>query len=112
MAELLIVIAIIGVLSSVAFISYNKTQRDMAQLERDSIAKEIFIAAQNHLTLAKSQDYNRTALSTDAMYGTKGEADADTGNPDIYYFAVVDGSGANDTSTVLGQMLQIGRAHV
>lgn len=108
MAELLIVIAIIGVLSSVAFISYNKTQRDMAQLERDSIAKEIFIAAQNHLTLAKSQDYNRTALSTDAMYGTKGEADADTGNPDIYYFAVVDGSGANDTSTVLGQMLPFG----
>lgn len=57
MAELLIVVAIIAVLSSVSFIAVQQYSRSMAQLERDTIAKEIFVAAQNHLTQANSQGY-------------------------------------------------------
>ncbi len=57
LAELLIVVAIITVLGGVSFIAVQNYQRDMALLERDAIAKEIFIAAQNHLTMADSQGY-------------------------------------------------------
>jgi len=57
MAEMLIVVAIIMVLSGVAFIAVASHQRSMAQLERDTVAKEIFVAAQNHLTMAESQGY-------------------------------------------------------
>ena len=57
MAELLIVVAIILVLLGVAFISVVSHQRSMAQLERDGIAKEIFVAAQNHLTVAYGEGY-------------------------------------------------------
>jgi len=57
MAEMLIVVAIIGVLAAVAFIAVNQHQRSLERLERDSVAREIFIAAQNHLTMAESQGY-------------------------------------------------------
>ena len=57
LAELLIVVAIITVLGGVSFVAVQNYQRDMALLERDAIAKEIFIAAQNHLTMADSQGY-------------------------------------------------------
>ena len=57
MAEMLIVVAIIGVLGAVAFVAVNQHQRSLERLERDSVAREIFIAAQNHLTMAESQGY-------------------------------------------------------
>ena len=41
MAELLIVIAIIGVLAGVSFIAVQSHQRSMTQLQYDAIAKEI-----------------------------------------------------------------------
>ena len=57
MAEMLIVVAIIAVLGGVAFIAVNNHQRTLGQLERDGIAKEIFVAAQNHLTMAAHEGY-------------------------------------------------------
>lgn len=63
MAEMLIVVAIIAVLAGVSFIAVQNHQRDLALMERDSIAKEIFIAAQNHLTMADSQGYMGMDLS-------------------------------------------------
>lgn len=72
MAELLIVVAIIGVLSGVSFIAVQNHQRSTALLERDSIAKEIFIAAQNHMTMAESQGYmgvNMEKTGTDPSTG-------------------------------------------
>ena len=62
MAEMLSVVAIIVILAGVAFIAVINYQRSMAQLERDNIAKEIFIAAQNHLTEAKGENYLNTRL--------------------------------------------------
>ena len=55
LAEVLLVVAIVLVLAGIALIAVFAYQRSMAQLERDGIAKEIFVAAQNHLTAAHSQ---------------------------------------------------------
>ena len=55
MAEMLIAVAIVLVLAAVAFIGVQYYLRAMHQLEYDGYAKELFIAAQNHLTMADSQ---------------------------------------------------------
>ena len=69
MAELLIVVAIMTILGGVAFIAVIQYQKSLTQLERNSIAKEIFVAAQNHLTMAESQDH----LGLDkTYYGDRG----------------------------------------
>ena len=110
MAELLIVVAIIGVLSGVAFVSVFNHMRALAQLERDTIAKEIFIAAQNHLTAIESQGY----LHIDSDdYGVpvppeKDEDDENTvaGQMDVYYYTVK--GGASSYGTVLELMLPFG----
>ncbi|MBQ9038394.1 MAG: type II secretion system protein [Bacteroidales bacterium] len=100
MAEMLIVVAIIGVLGAVAFVAVNQHQRNMERLERDSVAREIFVAAQNHLTMAQSQGY----------MGLSGNI---TGSPDetdgVYYFSVYKGSGfAVTPTTLLDLMLPFG----
>ena len=78
---MLIVIAIIAVLAGVSFIAVQQHQRSLNQLDRDAVAKEIFIAAQNHLSMAKSEKYHGV---TD--FGTPGDAKTDAGNNDVYYF--------------------------
>ena len=57
LAEVLIVVAITVILMGVAFVGVQSYQRSSTRLEFDGIAKEIFIAAQNHLTAAESQGY-------------------------------------------------------
>ncbi len=57
MAETLLTVAIIAILTGTVFIGVVNYMRAMAQLERDGIAKEIFISAQNHLTMAESQGF-------------------------------------------------------
>lgn len=57
LAEVMLVTLIIAALASVSFIAVRNYQRSIEQLEYDSIAKEIFIAAQNHLSMAESQGY-------------------------------------------------------
>lgn len=97
LAETLIVVAIITILGGVAFIAVIRYLRTMAQLERDGIAKEIFVSAQNHLTMAEGQGYlGKTG------YGT--EERKDTG---VYYF-VVNGNGSFTGESVLDLMLPFG----
>ena len=83
LAETLIVVAIITILSGVSFIAVQNHLRSLAQLERDGIAKEIFVAAQNHLTMAEHEGYLGLA-----DYGKPDPEDKENG---IYYFI---GSGA------------------
>lgn len=78
MVELLLVVAIIVILSAVAFIAVHRHQRALGQLERDGIAKEIFVAAQNHLTLAYGAGYAGIT-----KFGTK-----ESGSNEIYYFTI------------------------
>ena len=111
MAELLIVVAIIGVLSGVAFIAVWNYQRSMGQLERDGIAKQIFIAAQNHLAAARGEGY--LGISG---FGTKGKAtddvDASGKSKGNYYFVVTRGSvsaeGTDKADEIFDLMLPLG----
>ena len=54
LAEFLTVIAIVGILASLSFVAVIHYQRKLRRLEMDQTAKEIFLAAQNHLTLEVS----------------------------------------------------------
>jgi len=57
LAEVLMVVGILVILMAVAFVGVNHYRRSLHQMEMDDVAKEIFIAAQNHLTMAQSQGY-------------------------------------------------------
>lgn len=54
LAEFLTVIAIVGILASLSFVAVIHYQRKLRRLEMDQTAKEIFLEAQNHLTLEVS----------------------------------------------------------
>ena len=55
MVETLIAVAILVILMAVAFVGVLNYRRGLKQIEMDNAAKEIFIAAQNHLAVAESQ---------------------------------------------------------
>ena len=98
MAEMLIVIAIIGVLSGVAFVAVQSHQKPLQLAEMDSVAKEIFVAAQNHLLMAENEKYLGSTDFGEPYDATKG----------IYYFTVKEGSGFSSNNTLLDQMLPFG----
>ncbi len=54
LGEFLAVIAIVSILASLSFVAVIHYQRKLRRLEMDQTAKEVFLAAQNHLTLEKS----------------------------------------------------------
>ena len=54
LAELLIVIAITGVLAAFGFGQVAAYQKKLKRTEMDNVAREIFVAAQNHLTASKA----------------------------------------------------------
>ena len=115
MAEVLIVVAIVIVLAGVGFIALMSHMRTMHQLELDGHAKEIFVAAQNHLSMAKGQDY--LGLTNDSDFGTVsnltftagGEATGDESEEGkgIYYLLVDDASDLTGVA-VLKQILPFG----
>ncbi|MCR5664856.1 MAG: hypothetical protein K6G17_08320 [Oscillospiraceae bacterium] len=97
LAETLLVVALVLVLAGLAFIAVINYLRGLRQLEFDGTAKEIFVVAQNHLSLAKSQGYLGRA-----EFGT--EEEDDSGNGTGVYYYVVSG---NDRS-VLGDDSALG----
>ncbi len=103
LAEVLIVVAIVVVLASVAFVAVQSYMRSMAKLKYDGYARELFVAAQNHLSMADSQGYlGRTDLGTEEAPVAGLE---DTGDG-VYYYVVTGDHGAVDSGdTVLGLML-------
>ena len=54
LAEFLVVIAITTILAGVSFVAAIRYQSSLRRMEMDRTAKEIFLAAQNNLSLAKS----------------------------------------------------------
>ena len=54
LAEVLVTVAIILILAGVTFVSVVQYQKNLRLMEMDGTAKEIFIAAQNHLSVAKA----------------------------------------------------------
>ena len=95
MGELLIVVGIISILAALTFIGVASYQRSFAQMEKDRIAKEIYYAAQNHMTSAVGAEYFE---NTD--FGTAEENG-------IYYVAVHEGDIVNGGS-ILDDMLPFG----
>ncbi len=74
LVELLTVVLILVILMGVVFVGVHSHQRSLTRLEFDGIAKEIFIAAQNHLTTAEGQGYLQLEKNN---YGKQFEYDTD-----------------------------------
>ncbi len=118
LAELLIVIAIIVILMGVAFVAVQNYQRSSTRLEFDGIAKEIFIAAQNHLTTAESQGYvqltgesdDQTSKDLAPKLGIKGDSTFDTKDERYFVYNAVNTYSTNPqkAESVLDLMLPFG----
>lgn len=106
MAELLIVVAIIVILTGVSFVAVQAHQKNLAQLEADTVAKEIFFAAQNHLTMAEGQGY----LGDTINYGTPTSYTHDDGTTvtDNVYYVTMNTPGSFPANSILNQMLPFG----
>ena len=92
LAEVLVTVAIIIILAGVTFVSVAQYQKNLRLMEMDGTAKEIFIAAQNHLSVAKaSGDLDR--LAEDAKKSAIGtnlsSAPSYAGNDDGEYYYVI-----------------------
>lgn len=95
MMEMMAAIVILIIVAALMFVGFMQYMRTMHQREVDETAKEIYIAAQNHLTIAES-------LGTLSAKSDKGTQDA--GN--IYYYVVNEGNTSlNSSSSVLNTML-------
>ena len=125
LAEVLVTVAIILILAGVTFVSVAQYQKNLRLMEMDGTAKEIFIAAQNHLSVAKaSGDLDRLAEdakkpgSAPSTIGTKLDltaVSAYAGNADGEYYSVIHNvtSGSESctpsgSDTILGMMLPFG----
>lgn len=100
LAEVLVTVAIILILAGVTFVSVAQYQKNLRLMEMDGTAKEIFIAAQNHLSVAQaSGDLDRLAEkaksatgTTDSTIGTKLDSTAVSdyaGNASGEYYYVI-----------------------
>ena len=103
LAELLIVVAIIVILAGISFIALPRYLRLFRHLEYDNNAKEIFIAAQNHLTMAENEGY----LGINQFGNEEIESEKSTG---AYYFVVNNSnvSTAYNNNSALKLMLPTG----
>lgn len=97
LAEVLVTVAIIIILAGVTFVSVGQYQKNLRLMEMDGTAKEIFITAQNHLSVAKaSGDLDRLAEkanatgTTDSPIGTSlTPAPSYAGNTSGEYYYVI-----------------------
>lgn len=106
LAELLLAIAIISILSAVSFVNVTSHMRGMKQLELDGYAKEIFMSAQNHLIMAESNGYygRSTASGSDDIVSGYFGTSADT----TYHFVSPYNGGADLKDTLLYRMVPPG----
>lgn len=127
LAELLITVAIMMILAGFAFVAVARYQKSLKLTEMDGTAKEIFIAAQNHMTAAKTSGEWDTYLekigaddSSSVIGGAmekpgdfEGSDDdfADTDNHGYYYVNYSNKTGQtgmNLDSSILSTMLPFG----
>lgn len=109
LAEMLIVVAIIGVLAGVSFIAVERHQRNLAQLEVENIAKEIFIAAQNHLTMAENEGYLGANIDNSGQFGRQsGSSIFSEDDESIYYLRFDSGLDPEKSNYIWELMLPFG----
>ena len=111
LAEVLVTVAIILILAGVTFVSVVQYQKNLRLMEMDGTAKEIFIAAQNHLSVAKaSGDLDRLAEkasatgTTESPIGTNlSSAPSYAGNASgKYYYVIHNVSSGTESCTPFG----------
>ena len=123
LAEVLVTVAIILILAGVTFVSVAQYQKNLRLMEMDGTAKEIFIAAQNHLSVAKAsgdldrlaEDAKQPGSTTASAIGTKLDwtaVSAYADNADGEYYYVIHNVTSSSESctpsgsdTILGMML-------
>ena len=126
LAEVLVTVAIILILAGVTFVSVAQYQKNLRLMEMDGTAKEIFIAAQNHLSVAKAsgdldrlaEDAKQPGSTTAPTIGTRlasTTVSAYAGNVDGEYYSVIHNvtSGSESctpsgSDTILEMMLPFG----
>jgi len=103
LSELLVVIAIMAILAGVSFVAVSSYIRGLQALEMDETAKEMFIAAQNHLSSAYASGEYQEELEKSSKISTD-EANFDFGieipKPDYIDEADVDKAGKHDYRVV------------
>ena len=121
LAELLTVVAITVILCAITVVGARGYYKHLKQMEMDQTAKEIYIAAQNHLTYADAngelaQYHEASALSKLGGKITEANRPADMTqaewdeNKDDYYYIVYNPTTdkSNLTNTILKEMLPMG----
>lgn len=106
MLELMVVIALVVAMGAIAFISISQYLRSSYQHEMDETAKSIYIAAQNHLTVADSLGAlsGKTTGSRDEVTEEGATEDAD-----IYYYVLPkDKASLSNKKSMLATMLPVG----
>ncbi|MGN0361254.1 MAG: glycine-rich protein [Bilifractor sp.] len=92
LAEMLITVAIIGILAAFGFVAVIRYQKSLKQTELDNTAREIFVAAQNHMTVARASgewdtyvsDAESLKSSTTQLGNAMGAGASDTTGPSDY----------------------------
>lgn len=108
LGEMLITVAIVAILSAVAIISVTSYLWNLRLLDADQAAKEVYLAAQYHLSLAKERgkldQYSGKELGTvDQLYTGSEYENQDGGTLyDLVY------SPGNDTADVINEILPKG----
>lgn len=111
LAEMMLVVGVIIVLASIAFISLFGYARVLRHLQYDETAREIFISAQNHLSMVYEEGYLNNNITT---FGQLEDSEkTNIYNPDlnkaVYYFVVNDGDEFTSTGTsMLDNILPFG----
>lgn len=120
LAEFLVVAAITMILAGVSFAAVLRYQRQLKRLEMDQTAKEIFLAAQNRLSLEQSRGTFERLLSLDAdsreklgirveaMHGEADESDDDSGTGALYGVLYQPGTEDNETEEIRKRLLPFG----
>lgn len=104
MFELMVVVAIMAIVLALALMTLTGFLKRSKQRQLDETAKEIFIAAQNHLSLAKSQGI----LDTASLPGNLVPSTADAQNKNAGFYFIAHASGVDvdaDRGSVLYLML-------
>ena len=91
LSETLAVVAIIVILFGIFAVGIIAYRRPLTQLKLDATAKEIFVSAQNHLSMADGVGYlGRTDAGTEEL--------DESGNGTGIYYYVVDGKNSDQTN--------------
>ena len=105
LAELLVVVAIITILAGVSFVAVLRYQSRLRRLEMDQTAKEIFLAAQNRLSLESSQGIMARLLEQGESEGKLGIKASDS---DAVYVVLYDGGENDSTGEIRKRLLPFG----